>query len=88
METFCSEEIGKLAQALLKVQRQLHPALKDADTPFTKSRYTTLKEAKWAIPFSGIESFLRLVAGPMTGTTTGNQIDRIMDLHRIRAWGG
>ena len=35
METFCSEEIGKLAQALLKVQRQLQPALKDADNPFT-----------------------------------------------------
>ena len=42
METFCSEEIGKLAQALLKVQRQLQPALKDADNPFTKSRYATL----------------------------------------------
>ena len=42
MDTFCSEEIGKLAQALLKVQRQLQPALKDADNPFTKSRYATL----------------------------------------------
>lgn len=42
MDTFCSEEIGKLAQALLKVQQQLQPALKDADNPFTKSRYATL----------------------------------------------
>ena len=42
MDTFCSEEIGKLVQALLKVQRQLQSALKDADNPFTKSRYATL----------------------------------------------
>ena len=42
METFCSEEIGKLAQALLKDQRHLQPALKDADKPFTKRRYATL----------------------------------------------
>ena len=42
MDTFCSEEIGKLAQALLKVQQQLQPALKDADNPFIKSRYATL----------------------------------------------
>ena len=48
METFCSEEIGKLAQALLKVQRQLQPALKDADNPFTKSRYATLNSVTHA----------------------------------------
>lgn len=27
-----------------------------------------------------------LVAGLMTGATTGNQIGRIIDLHMIRAW--
>lgn len=47
METFCSEEIGKLAQALIKVQEQLQPATKDANNPFTKSKYATLSTASW-----------------------------------------
>ena len=42
MESFCSDQIRELAQALLKVQRQLQPALKDANNPFTRSKYATL----------------------------------------------
>ena len=38
----CSQEITELAKALLNVQRQLHPAIKDAKNPFTKSNYATL----------------------------------------------
>ena len=37
-----SQEVGELAKALIKVQRQLQPATKDANNPFTKSRYATL----------------------------------------------
>lgn len=39
---FCSPSITKLAKALIKVQQLLQPALKDADNPFTKSRYASL----------------------------------------------
>ena len=39
---FCSPEITELAKALLAVQAQLQPALKDAENPFTKSSYATL----------------------------------------------
>ena len=42
MESFCSDQIRELAQALIKVQEQLQPATKDANNPFTKSRYATL----------------------------------------------
>lgn len=42
MKSFCSEQICELAQALIKVQGQLQPATKDADNPFTKSKYATL----------------------------------------------
>ena len=42
MKSFCSEQICELAQALINVQRQLQPATKDANNPFTKSRYATL----------------------------------------------
>ena len=39
---FCSDEIIELAKAMLKVQANLQPALKDKDNPFTHSRYATL----------------------------------------------
>lgn len=42
MDSFCSEQVDKLAQALIKVQEHLQPATKDANNPFTKSRYATL----------------------------------------------
>ena len=37
-----SPTITKLAKALIKVQQLLQPAHKDADNPFTKSRYASL----------------------------------------------
>ena len=43
METsFCSAEITELAKAMLKVQADVQPALKDRENPFTKSNYATL----------------------------------------------
>ena len=40
--TCCSDDITALAGAMLAVQAGLAPALKDADNPFTRSRYATL----------------------------------------------
>lgn len=42
MQEYHSQDITKLAKALLAVQAQLQPALKDAENPFTKSNYATL----------------------------------------------
>lgn len=42
METYCSENITDLAQALIEVQKQMAPATKDGNNPFTKSNYATL----------------------------------------------
>ena len=39
---FCSEKITNLAKAMLEVQKQLRPALKDKLNDFTHSRYATL----------------------------------------------
>lgn len=39
---FCSEKITNLAKAMLKVQKQLRPALKDSYNGFTQSKYATL----------------------------------------------
>ena len=42
MESYQSQDITELAKALLAVQSQPQPALKDAENPFTKSSYATL----------------------------------------------
>ena len=42
MESYCSENITELAQALLKVQQQMAPVAKDAVNSFVKNRYATL----------------------------------------------
>ena len=42
MSEYTSQEVGELAKALISVQRQLQPAIKDANNPFTKSKYATL----------------------------------------------
>lgn len=42
METYCSESITDLAQALINVQKLMTPAPKDGKNPFTKSNYATL----------------------------------------------
>lgn len=39
---FCSKDITELAQAMLRVQEQLRPAIKDRTNDFTHSRYATL----------------------------------------------
>ena len=42
MQEYNSEDISEIVKALINVQRQLQSATKDANTPFTKSKYATL----------------------------------------------
>ena len=42
MDVHCSQDIIKLAKALLEVQRELVPVVKDSTNPFTKSTYASL----------------------------------------------
>ena len=42
MNVMCSEKITNLAKAMLEVQKQLRPALKDSYNGFTQSKYATL----------------------------------------------
>ena len=39
MHNYNSQDTTELAKALINVQRQLQPATKDANNPFTKSKY-------------------------------------------------
>lgn len=41
MHEYQSSDITKLAAALIQVQRELQPAVKDASNPFTQNRYAT-----------------------------------------------
>jgi hypothetical protein len=43
MESYQSQDITELAKAMLKVQGQLQPAMKDKENSFIKSHYATLK---------------------------------------------
>ena len=42
MHNYNSQDTTELAKALINVQRQLQPATKDANNPFTRSKYATL----------------------------------------------
>ena len=42
---YCSTEITELARAMLKVQADLQPALKDRENTFSHSRYATLSRS-------------------------------------------
>jgi hypothetical protein len=42
MDNYCSSDITELAKAMLKVQADLQPALKDRENTFSRSRYATL----------------------------------------------
>ena len=42
MKSLCSEAINEVSGAMLKVQAEINPAVKDGDNPFAKTRYATL----------------------------------------------
>ena len=42
MDAYCSDDTKILAKALIQVQRNLVPATKDGNNPFTRSNYATL----------------------------------------------
>ncbi len=42
--SYCSEKISKLAKAMRDAQNAMEPVIKNADNPFTKSKYATLTQ--------------------------------------------
>lgn len=42
MENLCSEAVNELSGAMLKVQAEISPAVKDRENPFAKAKYATL----------------------------------------------
>lgn len=65
MESYQSQEITALAQAMLKVQAELQPALKDRENTFSKSRYATLNSVTDACRDALINNGIWLVQHPV-----------------------
>ena len=66
-----SQDITKLAKALLNVQRQLLPAAKDATNPFTKSKYATLNSVMAASREALLENGIWICQCPVPVDTPG-----------------
>ena len=65
MESYQSQEITELAKAMLKVQAELQPALKDRENTFSKSRYATLNSVMDACRDALITNGIWLVQHPV-----------------------
>ena len=71
MQEMNSQDITKLAKALLNVQRQLLPAAKDATNPFTKSRYATLNSVMAASREALLDNGIWMCQCPVPVDTPG-----------------
>lgn len=65
MERYQSTDITELAKAMLKVQAELQPALKDRENTFSKSRYATLNSVMEACREILINNGIWLVQHPV-----------------------
>ena len=65
MTPYQSESITELAKALLNVQRTVHPVIKDAENPFTKSWYASLNSVMDACRDALIQSGIWLCQYPV-----------------------
>ena len=68
MHEFQSQDTTKLAKALIAVQRQLHPAIKDSTNPFTKSRYASLNSVMDACRTALLDAGIWLTQYPVPAT--------------------
>jgi len=65
MEKYQSPDITELAKAMLKVQAEVQPALKDRENTFARSRYATLNSVMDACRDSLIRHGIWLVQHPV-----------------------
>lgn len=62
---FSSPEITELSKALIEVQKQLQPAIKDAENPFVKNRYATLNSVMDSCRMALLENGILLTQYPV-----------------------
>ena len=80
MNVMCSEKITNLAAAMLKVQKQLRPALKDNYNNFTQSRYATLNSVMEACSEALINAGIWVTQYPVPVEGDGSNLGLVTKL--------
>ena len=75
---FSSPEITELSKALIEVQKQLQPAIKDAENPFIKNRYATLNSVMDSCRMALLENGILLTQYPVP--VEGNNLGLVTKL--------
>lgn len=83
----CSEKITNLAKAMLKVQKQLQPALKDRYNGFTQSKYATLNSVMEACSEALIDAGIWVTQYPVPVDGNGSLLGLVTKLiHASGEW--
>ena len=77
---FCSDKITNLAKAMLKVQKQLRPALKDSYNGFTQSKYATLNSVMEACGEALIDAGIWVTQYPVPVEGDGSNLGLVTKL--------
>ena len=76
----CSSKITNLASAMLKVQKQLRPALRDSYNGFTQSKYATLNSVMEACSEALIDAGIWVTQYPVPVEGDGNLLALVTKL--------
>ena len=77
---FCSDKITNLAKAMLKVQKQLRPALRDSYNGFTQSKYATLNSVMEACSEALINAGIWVTQYPVPVEGEGSNLGLVTKL--------
>ena len=80
MNVMCSEKITNLASAMLKVQKQLRPALRDSYNGFTQSKYATLNSVMEACSEALIDNGIWVTQYPVPVEGDGSNLGLVTKL--------
>ena len=80
IKQMCSDKITNLAKAMLKVQKQLRPALRDSYNNFTQSRYATLNSVMEACSEALIDAGIWVTQYPVPVEGDGNLLGLVTKL--------
>ena len=80
IKQMCSDKITNLAKAMLKVQKQLRPAIKDNYNNFTQSKYATLNSVMEACGEALIDAGIWVTQYPVPVEGDGKQLGLITKL--------
>jgi hypothetical protein len=81
----CSDKITNLASAMLKVQKQLRPALKDNYNNFTQSRYATLNSVMEACGQALIDNGIWVTQYPVPVDGGGSNLGLVTKLVHVES---